>query len=98
MSKRTVSVVDSEISLTENEKLRILGATERAPDHNWNISLGHRFYLCDEWAPTEFRKSTRGGIMGHRLIDLHEALGTNIPKSTADIAGALNGLTWGKSI
>ena len=36
--------------------------------------------------------------MGHRLIDLRDTLGASIPKSTAEIAKALEGRTWGKSI
>lgn len=98
LSSRTVNVVDSETSLTDDERLRIIGATEGATNHNWNIALGNRFYLCDEWAPTEFRKSTPGGIMGHRLIDLRETLSAGIPKTTTEIAKALQGKFWGKSI
>jgi hypothetical protein len=97
LSTRSVAVIGSKTSLTEKEQSRILGATERATDHKWNIALGHRFYLCDEWEPTEFRKSTHGGIMGHRLIDLREVLGTSIPKNTGEIAKDLQGRTWGKS-
>ena len=97
LSAQTVTLVDSGASLTEDERLRIIGATKRAPDHNWNIALGNRFYLCDEWAPTEFRKSTGGGIMGHRMIDLRDTLGTVIPRNTNELAEALRSRTWGKS-
>lgn len=45
-------------------------------------SLGetkHRFYIVDVFAPTDFRKMSPGGMMGHRYFDIEELGGKRLP-------------------
>jgi hypothetical protein len=87
-------VIDAGKNLSVKEQSRILGAPQKAPQHNWDIAAGHKFYLCDEWAPTNFFKSSPRGIQGHRYFDLREELGADVPKELNQIAAALSTRTW----
>jgi hypothetical protein len=63
----TVTAADGQATtLTPEEQERILGATKEARARDWDLTTGHRFYLCDIFQATDFRKTSRGGIMGHR--------------------------------
>ena len=81
-------------SLTREEELRILEAAKLAEDHGWNVTTGHRFYLCDEWHPTSYRKVSAGGIMGSRMIDLRRAFPQGVPATISQIASGLTQITW----
>jgi len=89
-----VTVIDGGKNLTTEEKSRIVSAAQKAPQHNWDISSGHKFYLCDEWATTNFLKSSPRGIQGHRYFELREELGANVPIELDQIAAALSNHTW----
>lgn len=91
LKKQTVL---SELSLTEKESKRILEATRRAPEYGWDISTGHKFFLCDEWQPTDYKKSSKYGIQGHRILDLRDAFGIQIPKELPAIAEGLKSREW----
>lgn len=81
--------------LTQEERERVLAAAKLAPNHGWNISTGHRFYLCDEWQSTNFLKESPGGIMGARMIDLRKvSRGLPLPETLAGIAQMLHTTTW----
>lgn len=84
-----------EISLNTSEIARISGAIHDAKAANgWDISTGHQFFLCSELVQTSFKKSTRGGIMGHRYIDLQPQLPKIREMPLANIAAGLTHLTW----
>lgn len=55
-----------------------------------------RFYMADRWSPTALRKSTPGGIMGLRYIDLPKYLpGQDVSRLPADqVAEALREKTF----
>lgn len=94
-SKR-VACVDTVEVITPEEQERILGATAAAQRHGWDLSRGHKFYLCDSLEETDFRKDTPGGIMGHRYFDLGRILDGTVPNDTSKIAELLRGRTWPK--
>lgn len=85
-----------DLQLSESERSRVLAAMADAKEHNgWDISDGHKFFLCDELTKTAFRKRSRGGIMGHRYIDLRTYLPSSRKQMTLqEIAAALSGQTW----
>ena len=58
----------------------------------YEIANGHRFF-CGETCPTDYQKSTRGGIQGNRFIDLKKEIG--IVSELAEVAEKLKGKTWG---
>lgn len=92
--KCAVTVVDAGPSLTREEQQRIIEATIDARSHNWDITAGHKFYLCDTVEPTDFRKASPGGIMGHRYFDLEDVLGSSLPHDVATLAALLRNHEW----
>jgi hypothetical protein len=90
---RSVVVVGGE-PITSEESERILEAARTAPDHGWDIVRGHKFFLCDDWASTNFRKSSPNGIQNRRVFDLRNILSGEPPKTVEAIARALDGKTW----
>jgi hypothetical protein len=94
LARSKVTVDDGGKDLTEAEEQRILGATKKAPTRGWDITVGHKFFLCDELVETNFRKTSQGGIWGKRYLDLEEFLGPTIPNNTAELASLLRQRTW----
>jgi len=80
--------------VSSEEERRIVSACERALERGWDISTGHKFYICDEMEPTSFEKSSPGGIQGHRYIDLQVALGRSVPESLTELANGLRDKSW----
>ncbi|PXW62967.1 hypothetical protein [Methylobacterium sp. B4] len=39
----------------------------------------HRYYVVDAFTPTDFRKRTGGGMMGHRYFDIENLSGARLP-------------------
>ncbi len=91
----TVRAVGDETgSLTHDEEQRIIAAATRAQSYGWDLSTGHKFYLCDGMEETAFRKTTAGGIMGHRYFDLESVLGRKLPDNLGELADELRRHTW----
>lgn len=57
----------------------------------YDISKGHRFF-CGNNAPTDFKKTSRGGIMGKRLMNLKEVIGPFV--DVFDAADRLSCKSW----
>ena len=93
-AKAGTVVVSEGPPITNAEQERILAATRNAPTLGWDITTGHKFYLCDEWATTDFRKVTPNGIWGHRYFDLRKEFPAGIPVNLEDIANQLAARTW----
>ena len=89
-----VTVADGQCAPNPEEQERILEATKEARARDWDLTAGHRFYLCDLFEETNFRKTSRGGIMGHRYFDLEEVLGGKVPQDVSVLAAALRQHTW----
>jgi hypothetical protein len=82
-------------SLSSFEEARILGAmSDAGKAAGWDITTGHKFFLCDDLVPTDFRKSDRGGIMGHRYLNLQGYLAGRKKMVPPEIAVELTGKTW----
>jgi hypothetical protein len=96
VGQQLVQVGGDHLSLTRSEHSRISGAIDdaRVTTAGWDISAGHKFFLCDELAPTAFRKSGRGGIMGHRYLNLQDYLTVPRKMTLAEIAAGLSGKSW----
>jgi hypothetical protein len=89
-----VTVIDGSETLTGEEEQRILGATRNATARNWNLTNGHKFYLCDTLEGTDFSKTSPGGIMGHRYFDLERVLDSEIPTNVDELAVRLRQHMW----
>jgi hypothetical protein len=92
--KGNVTALDG-TDLTLGEKQRILAASRNSHTHGWQIEEGHKFYLCDEWEETCYRKASKGGIPGHRYFDLRKIFTPAPPGSLVEIAEGLREHTWG---
>ena len=61
----------------------------------WDLTTGYQFFLCDDMCDTMFRKSSAGGIMGHRYFDLRDHFSGSVPAKLAEIAERLREDQWG---
>jgi hypothetical protein len=83
------------MELSNSERSRISSAIEEADESNgWDLSSGHKFFLCDKLEKTDYRKTSPGGIMGHRYLDIRKYVTARRPPSLHDLAAMLNEQTW----
>lgn len=90
-------IQQSSQAVSPDQKDRIREAIARAPNHGYDISLGHTFSLVAQFFETEFRKSSSGGLPGKRYFNLREELAVNGGAELPDIvhiARALRERTW----
>ena len=86
--------------ITSEEENRIINTIREFPEiyGYGDISKGHIFFLFDDndFCPTEFKKTSKYGLLGSRLFDLKVDLEIeNVEKlSTLEIAEKLNDITW----
>jgi len=89
------NVVNETVPLTDDERSRIAAASGAAMDQQgWDLKTGHQFFLCDGMCDTMFRKSSPGGIMGHRYFDLRDYFSGGVPTQLAEIAERLRSNQW----
>jgi hypothetical protein len=82
--------------LTDGHRKRITGAIEETPYYDLKGNP-HRYYLVDSFVPTEARKTSSGGIMSLRYLDLSKIVRTYNPRkdyTSEELAAALKGTTW----
>lgn len=58
----------------------------------YDVERNHRFFVADEVLETDMIKTSPGGIMGSRLMDLERLVPTW--KGTAELAAKLRSCTW----
>jgi hypothetical protein len=88
-------VISETMPLTAGERQRISHASLAAMDQQgWDLTTGYQFFLCDDMSDTMFRKSSPGGIMGHRYFDLRAYLSESVPTQLAEMAGRLRRHEW----
>jgi hypothetical protein len=94
IGSKSVIVLDANQKLTLDEQKRIVEAAIEAKERNWDITSGHKFYLCDSMEDTEFAKNSSYGIRGHRMFNLDSLLGGSVPKNLKGIADSLRKAHW----
>ena len=86
--------------ITTEEENRIISTIKEFPEiyGYGDISKGHIFFLFDDndFCPTEFKKTSKYGLLGSRFFDLKLDLEIeNVERlSTLEIAEKLNDITW----
>lgn len=57
----------------------------------------HRYYVVDAFTPTDFRKTSPGGMMGHRYFDIEQVSGKRLMSRArgCEAAQALSGHSFG---
>ena len=92
--------ISGNVEITNEEENRIINTIRAFPKiyGYGDISKGHIFFLFDDndFCPTEFKKTSKYGLLGSRLFDLKTDLEIeNVEKlSTLEIAEKLNDITW----
>jgi hypothetical protein len=95
-SKGVVSFTEETGRLTNRHRERIKSAVEETPYYDLK-SDATRFYLVDSFIPTDAKKTSPGGIMGLRYLDLSKILPAYNPRkdyTSEELAAALKGATW----
>ena len=92
--------ISGEGKITNEEENRIINTIKEFPEiyGYGDISKGHIFFLFNgnDFFPTEFKKTSKYGLLGSRLFDLKADLEIeNVENlSTLEIAEKLNDITW----
>jgi hypothetical protein len=82
--------------LTDDHRKRITSAVEATPYYDLRGDPS-RFYLVDSFIPTDAKKTSPGGIMGLRYLDLSKTLPDYNPRkdyTSGELAAALREATW----
>ena len=82
--------------LTPAHETRIKDAIDATPYYDLKDNET-RFYLVDQFVPTDARKTTPGGIMGLRYLDLGLMISVYHSRkdyTSVELAAALKGATW----
>jgi hypothetical protein len=90
-----IDVISEHRTTTSDEKQRIMNAMYKGNARGWNVSKGHKFFLCDEMEETNFKKISSGGIQNQRYLDLGIVLNESgcLPE-LATVATRLREKTW----
>lgn len=83
-------LVSGEATDAYDERLRAI-ISDAETECGYEIATGHRFF-CGTPHATEFMKSSWGGIMGQRYVDVQEVVGDF--QGAADLAAKLAGKSW----
>lgn len=84
----------SEHDVTQEQKKRLEEAIHESMESDWYINKNHRFFLLKDFTPTNFEKTSPGGIFRVRFFDLADYLGEKLPDDIKEIAKALENKTW----
>jgi hypothetical protein len=91
-----VDFVQEDGKLTDEHRKRIRAAVEATRYYDLKAEP-HRYYLVDHFMETDLKKTSSGGIMGYRYLNLSQILPSFDPRktySTDEMAAALKGRTW----
>lgn len=91
-----LSFIEEAGRLTDDHRARVKSAFEQTPYYDLR-SAPHRFYVVNSFWPTEARKTSPGGSMGLRYLDLSKMIADYNPRreyTGEELAAALRGTTW----
>lgn len=86
-------IKDSKYLVTENQKQKLIIAIKDSIFEDWQVGKDHRFFLLSDFTPSDFKKSSPGGIFRVRYFNLEEILG-KVPEDLKQIADLLVSKTW----
>lgn len=92
--KGGLSVKQSNKPVTQDQKKQLSIAIEDSINAGWRIDSNHRFFLFKDLTPTDYRKSSPGGIFRVRYFDLDEVLQKKVPEKITELADKLRRMTW----
>ena len=91
-----ISFAEEAGQLTDTHKKRITSAIEETSYYDPKAET-HRFYVVDSFVATDAKKTSAGGIMGLRYLDLSKivpAYNARKDYTSEELAAALKGATW----
>lgn len=63
----------------------------------FNCNIGnekHKYFIVDKFYNTDYRKSTPGGLMEHKYLDLYNRLGVKVMPNIEELADKLRDIEW----
>lgn len=94
-SKETGLIIKrSSKDVSEEQKIRLIGAIIEAESQGWHVATKHRFFLLKDFYPTNFVKVSDGGIFRVRYFNLEDYLGKGISNDLETISKGLLTVTW----
>lgn len=96
IDERWIIQAEKGASVTEDEIERIKDAINHGEeDHGYNLKTReHRYFIVDKFYQTDFKKTSKYGLMRSKFFNLGEMLKYNQMPETEQIAKDLNGRTW----
>ena len=92
--QKNLTVTSNESSVDEAQEARILSAIQGAHQElGWNISQGHKFFLMNDFAETDFKKTTSGGMLGTKYFSIDDYV-TPMSTDIDVIANQLKEIDW----
>lgn len=88
-----LEVLESDHQVTDEQRTRLINAIDESVAYGWRIEVGHRIFLLKNFHPTDFKKTSPGGIFRVRYFNLKEVL-KEVPLRTQEIAEKLRDETW----
>jgi len=92
--KNGLQIKSSTTAVSEDQAARLSIAIEESTSKGWHIEKSHKFFLLKDLTPTDFRKTSPGGIFRVKYFNLDEELNKKVPDSIAELADRLKQLTW----
>ena len=81
--------------LTDERKKKIQRAIENGKMRGWDLQkIEHRYFFVDKFFETDFKKITPKALMGTKIFDLTQELGTDDLPNTEEIALLLKEKSW----
>lgn len=95
-NNQLVCIPENNAMVSPEEKNRIREAIDRArKNHGYDLdTVKHRFFLVDQFYPTDFRKTSKNAIQKSKFFNLSQMLGQKTLPDTATIAKLLDGKAW----
>lgn len=88
-----LNIKNSKDTVTEEQKNRLIEAIKDSINEGWSVMKDHRFFLLSEFTPTDYRKTSPGGIFRVRYFNLENEL-EKVPNDIETIAEELITKTW----
>lgn len=79
--------------VTKDQEIRLVESIKESIKAGWDVGLNHRFFLLKDFSPTDFKKTSPGGIFRVRYFNLDNVLGT-VPADITTLANDLKTKTW----
>lgn len=86
-------LVKKSISVTEEQKMKILKTAESSNEHGWDTRSGHKFFFVDKFFRTNYLKTSKYPLQGTKLFKISEITDEKI-QNVEELARMLDGKTW----